>query len=271
MLWLLAILAVPLGAHSLSNLIWLIWWILRGGSRVVIPWTTEGIPKRSSLLQRRRTRDGSHLVLQKLGYCALVFWKIPLDSHWETRLLDFVTGSSGAIGAAVDFSHMFGGESWLITSYAITIRRWNMDGPHFAPVSANHQPSPAWARVDVSSHVSVQQLLSDIQEPIYRTEVRHRGMDPFGYFLGLTSSNRVTCSGLIGGAILRQNDSPLAKALRQALRERWSYGEITPADLARAAAILGLIPESETQPIVTVPIMPFGRGVLAQTRRIPRH
>jgi hypothetical protein len=38
--------------------------------------------------------------------------------------------------------------------------------------------------------------------------------------------------------------APLAEALRQALNERFTYSEIAPAHLARAAAILTLRPKS---------------------------
>jgi hypothetical protein len=261
---LLAISAALLGAIALGNLIWMSSRILRG-SRIVIPWTAKGIPERCWLSQRRRTRDGSHLMLRRSGYCALIFWKASPCVSLDIRIVDLLTGFSNAEGLGIDFSHTGGNESWLITSHAITTPQWSIDGPHFAPLSAWHRP--AWARVDISSLIDVERLRTDMELSVSRSSIRHRGLDPLGYMLGLTRPDRVTCSGLIGGAILLQRGTRLANALSQALRERFTYGEITPADLARAAAILGLVPEGETRTIATIPIVAFGRpsGSLSQT------
>lgn len=266
MLWLLAI-SVGLGALVLGNLIWLSLRILRG-SRVLIPWTTEGMPERCWLSQRRRTRDGSHLTVQRPGYCALIFWKASPCVSLDARLVDLLTGFSSVEGMGIDFSHTCGNESWLITSHAISIPHWSIDGPHFAPLSAWHRP--AWARVDISSFINVQRLLGDIEALVSRAAVRHRGLDPLGYIFGLTRRDRVTCSGLIGGAILLQKDARFANALRQALAERFTYGEITPADLARAAAIIGLVPEGETRPIAAIPILAFARPSESLNQTQPR-
>ncbi len=250
---LLAFPAALLGVLIIGILARLCWWILRGGSRVVIPWTNPRNPQGRSLSQRLRTRVGSHLTLRDPGYCALVFWKAPRGF----LLLDLLTGAAGVRGVGADFSHTCANESWLITSHAIVAPRWSVDGPHFAPLSACY--GPAQVRVNISSFIEVPRLLSDLEEFVYRPSIRHRGFDLPGYLLGLPGRNRVTCSGLIGGAILRQDTAPLARALRQALRERFTYGEITPADLARAVAILGMVPEGQTRPMITVPIVALGR------------
>jgi hypothetical protein len=81
-------------------------------------------------------------------------------------------------------------------------------------------------------------LLADLCAAIENPAVRHKGAAPIGYLAGRTGPNRVTCSGLIGQAVLRQPESPYGQALRESLRRRWTYGEITPADLARAAHLV---------------------------------
>ena len=217
---LLAIPAVLLGALIIGILARLCWWILRGGSRVVIPWTNPRNPHGRSLSQRLRTRVGSHLTLRDPGYCALVFWNAPRGFV----LVDLLTGASGVRGVGADFSHACANESWLITSHAIVTPRWSVNGPHFAPLSACY--GPAQARVNISSLIEVPRLLNDLEEFVYRPSVCHRGLDLLGYLLGLPGRDKVTCSGLIGGVILRQQNAPLACALRQALRERITYGEI---------------------------------------------
>ncbi len=254
MLRLLLIPAALLGVSLLGILIRLSWWIYRGGTRVVVPWANQGTPKFSALSQRLRTRDGSHLALREPGVCALLFWKAPP----AFVLLDRLTGSAGVRSVAADFSHTCGKEPWLITSHAIAARKWNIDGPHFVPLSACNRSG--LVRVDVSSCIDARRLLTDLERSVYQSSLRHRGLDPLGYLLGVTRRDRVTCSGLIGGAILRQVDTPLAEALRQALRERLTYGEITPTDLARAAAILNLVPEGETHPIFMLPVIAPGRA-----------
>ncbi len=248
-----AILAALFGALLLGLSIRLFCWILRGGSRVVVPWPDRGMPNFFSFSQRMRTRDGSRLALREPGYCALLIWKAPE----AFVLLDRFTGSTGVRSVAADFSHTCGKESWLITSHAIAVRKWNIDGPHFVPLSACDRSGRV--RVDVSSCIDARRLLSDLERSVYQSSIRHRGLDPLGYLLGVTRSDRVTCSGLIGGAILHQVDAPLAEALRQALRERLTYGEITPTDLARAVAILNLVPEGAPHPLVTVPVVTSGR------------
>jgi hypothetical protein len=254
MLRLFAILATLLGVLVLGFSIRLFWWILRGGSRVVVPWHDQGMPSSFSCSQRLRTRDGSRLTLREPGYCALLIWKAPR----AFVLLDRLTGSTGVRSVAADFSHTCGKESWLITSHAIGACKWNIDGPHFVPLSACDRSGRV--RVEVSSLIDAQRLLTDLERSVYRSSIRHRGLDPLGYLLGITRTDKVTCSGLIGGAILRQAGSPLAEALRQALRQRLTYGEITPTDLARAAAILKLVPEGAPHAIVTVPVVTSGRA-----------
>ena len=233
----------------------------------MIPWTTEGMPERCWLTQRRRTRDSSHLRIRESAYCALIFWKAPSRSGFDSLLVDWLTGLSGAHSAGADFSHTCGDESWIVTSHEITSPQWRIDGPHFAPISACHRP--AWARIDVSPFVDAERLRHEIESLVSQKSIRHRGLDPVGYLLGITRHDRVTCSGLIGGAILRQRESPFAQALLQALRARFTYGEITPADLARAAAILGLVPEGETHPVVTLPVIARGRLSWLAPRRVP--
>ncbi|MEQ1948838.1 MAG: hypothetical protein ABL995_16730 [Bryobacteraceae bacterium] len=135
--------------------------------------------------------------------------------------------------------------------------RWEIDGPHYMPASSNGHS--AWAPVRIEPFVNVDRLRADLEAAIAEPSILHRRLDPIGYLLGHVRPDRVTCSGLIGTAILRQELSPFATALRKALRERMTWGEITPADLARAAAILGLVPEGATRPITVAPLLSWPR------------
>lgn len=236
------------------------------GSRVVVPWLTNGMPGRMLFGQRLRTRDGSRLVVRDPDYCALVFWKAAPKTAWDFRVVDVLSGFSHVQAVSVDFSHHDGNGSWFITSHVIHSSHWSIDGPHFMPASSSGYS--AWVPVQISSLIDVPRLRQDLERVVSEECVRHRGLDPIGYLLGLNRSDRVTCSGLLGNAILSQGDVPFANALRQALKERLTYGEITPVDLARAAAILGLIPEGASRPITAVPLFKFDRApARLETRR----
>ncbi|MEQ1884527.1 MAG: hypothetical protein ABL967_05650 [Bryobacteraceae bacterium] len=225
---------------------------LRRACRVIVPWQRQGVPQRALFAQRLRTRDGSNLKMTDPGYCALVFWKAPARAGFDSRLVDLLTCCSGVYATGIDFSHHDQNESWLITSRLIRTKYWNLDGPHYMPASSAE--CSAWAKVRVDGYIDVPGLHADIEAMIADRSIRHRGLDPIGYCLGITRRNRVTCSGFIGAAILKQHESALAGALRSSLQQRFLHGEITPADLARAAAILGLVPEGANRPITVAPI-----------------
>lgn len=226
-------------------------WIYRGGGSVIIPWTVTSPPPWSPFAHLRRTRDGSKFSVRNEGSCCLIFWKLPPRPGLGAFLGDAISGFAGICTVAADCSLESQGEPWLIKSGPWSIQNRLISGPHYMALAAC--PLPVMARVDISEFIDARQLLRDLQERISCPAVRHKSANPLLYLLGSTRPDRVTCSSLIGLAILRQDSTPLERALRLALRERFTYGEITPADLARALAILGLSPQGTKEPIRTAP------------------
>jgi hypothetical protein len=64
-----------------------------------------------------------------------------------------------------------------------------------------------------------------------------KAADWMSHLTGSADGNLVTCSGMVARCISLQPATRLAQALDDALRERLTYGEVTPNDLARAMAI----------------------------------
>jgi len=228
-------------------------WLCRGGARIEVPWSSESSPPYSPFAHRRRTRSRPAAALPGTP-CALLFWKRTPEAGLDDVLFDIFTGFTGIATVALDFGLETGPSRWVITCGRFKLRGRELDGPHYAPIEACQGAS--LARVDIAAAIDPGKLLSDLEAVIADSKVRHKGSAPLSYFLGITPQNRVTCSSLIGRAILRQPSQPLAQALRQALKERFTYGEIAPADLARAAAILNLsIQEVPAKRIRAVPIL----------------
>jgi hypothetical protein len=225
---------------------------------VVIPWGVKESPPASVFSQRSRTRRQAGLEVRDEGCCALVFCKRARRFRPDLILLDLATGNTGAIAVAADLTLERQHEPWLITSGRLELGRYRVDGPHYAPAEAWAE-GPC-AKVDVSPYIDARQLLAHLHEGVRNPAIRHKGFAPFSYICGRTRPDRVTCSSFIGNAILRQPSSPLARALRRALRERLTYGEISPADLARASAILRLLPEGSSQAIRLRPLLRKAAG-----------
>jgi hypothetical protein len=243
---------VPIAIGVLFHLARFAYWIWKIGDTIVIPWDNDATPPFAPLASRARTRVASRLAIREPDYCALIFMKRPKRCgpkryRMDMLLFDVITGCTGVYSTAVDCSHEADHRPWIITSDALRTPYWRIDGPHFAPLAAC-APS-GFVAVDISSHIDAHELLADLRRSIQDHKIRHKGIAPFSYLFGRTPANRVTCSGFIGQAILRQESTPLAAALRCALRERFTYGEISPADLARAAAILRLAPKGAAEPI----------------------
>ena len=230
-------------------------WIQRGGSRVVVPWDKAHLPRSSVFARRRLTRDGAFLSVREPDSCQLLFWKRPRGAVGVSPLLaDAVTGWTGIWSVAVDCSLESQSEPWVITSGEFRLGTMRVSGPHYAPLSACH--GSALARIDISSYIDASKLLADLRASIGDPAIRHNGVrETLNFFLGRVREDRVNCSSLAGRAILKQPSSPMARALRQALRDRFTYGDITPADLARAAAILGLCPGGVGIPVRAVPVL----------------
>ena len=247
--------AVLVGGFLVSQFLRFLVWTWRGGSRVVVPWNEAHLPQFPVLAQRRRTRDGSLLSVREPGFCQLLFWKLPRGKIGLTPLLaDAVTGWTGIWAVAVDCSLESKGEPWVITSGEFRLGEMRLSGPHYAPLAAC--PGSALARIDISLYIDASRLLVDLRTSIANPAIRHNGArETLDFLLGRVREDRVNCSGLAGRAILKQPSSPMAKALRQAMRDRFVWGDVTPADLARATAILGLSPEGAGIPIRVVPLV----------------
>jgi hypothetical protein len=243
---------LALAAAALFPVLRFAYRVWSNGDTVAIPWSARSPTAFSPLAGRFRTRDAARLSLREPGRCALIFMKRPERCRFDLALLDALTGLAGAFSTAVDLSHRDGNRGYVITSHALQMRRWRIDGPHFAPLAAC--APDGFVSVDIACHIDARQLAADLERSIQNRAIRHKRFAPFSYVFGRTRADRVTCSGLIGQAILCQPLSPLARALHRALRERFTYGEITPADLARAAAILKLQTMESSDPLRIVSI-----------------
>jgi hypothetical protein len=216
-------------------------WIALRGPRVVIPWSTSGLPKYTPHSFLRRTRDRSRLSVCKEDYCDLVFWTHSPTFNAMSLLIDAATGFTGAVAVAVDCGlKEIGGGSWLISAGPFGRGPRSGAGPYYAPESSF--ASRAIARVDIARYINPLRLREDLEQQIREPIARSKGAAVFSFLFGDVSNRFVTCSGLIGKAILRQENTPFGRALRQALYERRGRAGVTPGDLARAAAILDLFP-----------------------------
>jgi hypothetical protein len=247
--------AVLLGGFLAYQFLRFLVWTLRGGSRVVVPWNETHLPHLPVFAQRRRTRDGSFLSVREPDSCQLLLWKRPRGAIGLSPLLaDAATGWTGIWAVAVDCSLESKGEPWVITSGEFRLGEIRLSGPHYAPLAAC--PGSALARIDISPYIDASRLLVDLRNSIANPAIRHNGArETLDFLLGRVREDRVNCSGLAGRAILKQPSSPMAKALRQAMRDRFTWGDVTPSDLARAAAILGLSPDGASIPIRAVPVL----------------
>ncbi|MEQ1946120.1 MAG: hypothetical protein ABL995_02960 [Bryobacteraceae bacterium] len=255
MLWILAPLFLAFAAAAAFGLLLLVrfvLWAWRCGSRVVVPWTIEDLPQASRFADRRRTRDGDNLVCKDTSHCELVFFKRVNGKAWEPAIRDAITGFTGIETIAADFALERGGERWLITSTSLKLQRLTIDGPHYEPKSAGQ--GSAIARVDLAGQLDVGQFRTDLMTAVADSRIRHQSA-AWAFIVGRADRRRVTCSGLIGNAILRQPASQAALALRRSLSDRYTYGEITPADLARAAALLRLADPQTAEPFRVEPLM----------------
>jgi len=211
------------------------WWVVGGGKHVSINWTSDGLsplsPVEQAKADNQAIRDRSRLQHQKDCTCALVFFKITANPGLDARIVDLFAGFNGATHVSLDCCVSDVSGPWMIDS-----DQGIADGPEYKGFRAWQG---RWrARVPISDLIDCERLYQDLAERIADPRVRQKGLAYWTDFaLGRTDPNVVTCSGLIGQCILRQPSSRLAAALRQAIQERITYGELTPNDLARAVAI----------------------------------
>ena len=92
--------------------------------------------------------------------------------------------------------------------------------------------------------VDAAQLWHHVLAQVEDRGIRYKGVESaWAWILGVRTTRRVNCSSMIGNSILEQQESRLAAALRESMRHRLIHGDVTPADLARMVAGLGI--ESE--------------------------
>jgi len=216
-------------------------WVAADGKHVNIAWSTDGLselpPDELALAQKLRTRDGSRLQHRKGCNCALVFWKTTANPGFDARIVDFLAGFNGCTHVTIDCCVSDAHGPWMIESGDGENDQGPVNGPQYKSLAA-------WrgrirARVPIGDSIDCERLYQDLESRIADPRVRQKGLEYWADFAtGRTDPNVVTCSGLLGQCILRQPSSRLAVALRQAMKERVTYGELTPNDLARTMAIL---------------------------------
>lgn len=229
----LGLIGVAIAAHTTS-------WIAADGKHVVIPWTRDPRPQLTDAEQavedRLRTRDVSRVTRRKGCNCSLLFWKMTEHAGADSNMVNFLAGFNGCTHVSVDCCVSAAGGPVVIASEPGDADRGVIDGPQFIPL--HHWQGRTYARVYLGGLLDCERLYRDLAAKIADPGVRHKTPgDWMDFALGRTDPRVVTCSGFIGECILRQPSSPLAAALRQAMKERITYGELTPNDLARAVAI----------------------------------
>ncbi|MGD0618588.1 MAG: hypothetical protein ABSB67_13085 [Bryobacteraceae bacterium] len=217
-------------------------WVAADGKHINIVWISDGLPPlpaaELAVARKHRTRDGSHLRHQNGCNCALVFWKTPADASADTRFADLMAGFNGCTDVTIDCCVSdAAGETWLLGSGKDENERGEMiDGPQYRAIGCLR--GRMHARAPIGGLIDCERLYQDLVQRIENPDVRQKmATDWIDFALGRMDPDVVTCSGLIGQCILRQPSSPLAAALRKAMKERVTYGEITPNDLARTVAI----------------------------------
>ncbi len=229
----LGAIGVGIAAHTTT-------WIAADGKHVVIPWTADSRPPLSEAEQiaenGRRTRDAAHLTRRRGCNCSLVFWKETANSSVDSKIVNFLAGFNGCTHVTVDCCVSDPSGPMLIESGHSEGGRGVIDGPQYLPW--RRLQGRTSARVYLGGLLDCDRLYQDLARQIADASVRQKSpADWMDFAMGRTDPKVVTCSGLIGECVLRQPSSPLAAALRQAMEERITYGELTPNDLARAVAI----------------------------------
>ena len=182
--------------------------------------------------------------------CDLIFRKPDRAPTLEERLINLLTGSRNLYSVNADCGWQIAGHTYLAASRRAVAGTCRVDGPHFCL-----KTSPLlFARVAMNDVLDAGRFRASLERSIADPNCRHKGKrDILSYLRGTTPANRVTCSGFIGRAILEQPDSVFALALRRVLRHRITYGEITPANLLRAAILLNLSIEGCTTSLIRPP------------------
>jgi hypothetical protein len=230
----MAAIAVGVTAHVTS-------WMASDGKHVNIPWTNDSRPRLTPAEKAaenvRRTRDGSRFLHRKDCNCSLVFWKIAPESGVDAHIINLLAGFNGCTHVVIDCCVSDSTGPWMIESSQDDTDKGVIDGPQYTPL--RYWQGRPYARAFIGGLIDCERLREDLVSVISNSKVRHKtGAYWMDYAFGRTDPNVVTCSSLSGQCILRQPSSSLAVALRRAMRERITYGELTPNDLARAIAMV---------------------------------
>lgn len=172
-------------------------------------------------------RDSRAVFLAYPERCDLIFWQPDQRPPLDERIINFFTGSSGLSAVAADCGWQISGHVYVATSWRGVSGANRVDGPH---LSLRASPV-AFARVALNEVLDPARFRTSLERQIADPQCRHKTAWDFGSYLrGTILADRVTCSGMIGRAVLEQPDSAFASALRRVP----THGEIAPADLMRA-------------------------------------
>ena len=192
-------------------------------------------------INRLRTRDSRLLQVSEPVNCGILFWKRRpqgvLDS-FNGFWIDVLSGLSGVSHISIDCGLEERGEHWVMDSSPPDADAGNLlDGPQYAPF--RYWTGRTYARANLDGLVDSAQLLRDLRSMIEVGAIHHKDERHWLMLLtGWQQDDLVTCASFVSRAVNRQPNSPLAKSLDLVLRKRWRWGEVTPADLARAVSML---------------------------------
>jgi hypothetical protein len=203
------------------------------------PWRLAESWPASPFAHRMRTRDPRAFAFHRPDACRLLLLGLPTNPDLPSRLTNLFTGLTGVYGVAADFGHQRDGIRYAITSGEFAGPGY-ASGPHF--VAWHAMGAERLLCYDVSGWIAVEPLWAELQRQVADLGVNHVLARHWASLLwGPCTLARVTCSSLIGRAILAQKDSLFAYALLRALKTTphlRSQPEITPGDIALALAFL---------------------------------
>jgi hypothetical protein len=188
-------------------------------------------------INRLRSRDSASFRVTQSSGCSILFWKRRPDGAVDAFngfWIDVFSGLSGVSHVSIDCGLERNGERWVMDSSPYDPKYGNfIDGPQYAPL--RYWTGRTYGRGNLKGMIDSDQLRRDLRRMIDVGNIHHKSEKYWLLFIaGIDRKDLVSCSGYVARAIEDQPGSPLAKSLQMVLRRRWRYGEITPADLARA-------------------------------------
>ncbi len=189
-----------------------------------------------------RTRDGNAFRVGKSPDCSILFWRRRPDGvidAFNGFWINVLSGLSDVSHVSVDCGLERDGEPWVMDSSPYDPAYGNfVDGPQYAPL--RYWTGRTYARANLKGLIDSAQLSRDLRDMIAAGNIHHKSERYWlQYIAGIDHNDVVSCSGYVAHAIEKQPSSQLARTLQIVLKQRWRYGEIMPADLARAVAMNG--------------------------------